>query len=198
MKEEYSKYLPESVRKVLENAIVLKPAKMTTPVKYLDAATDAFFELYEAGKIAGDILRKNVSVHTVTAEISDQYKIYLKNGVEIPKPERMAQIVYERAFKMVSEASLDKMTNFLHENYSLYNYDEVQLKIEEYTLTETNIRDGVTKEKLFIANKKLANLLNAWNEFNAWLNEDYANYLSVAVIGNYFMGVENLFNKTNS
>lgn len=167
------------------------------PEGYLEEAVEEFFRIYNYEEIAGEDLKQNVTQRNVEIELVHRYFVNEEKGLNTTSKE-LAREVLESSFKKLSIYAENKMINFIRQNYDTYNYNDILSKIKDYVPTQKNLDDGITTIKLVEANLQLSKFMSAYEEFINWLKQDPANYKAITVIGNYFMGVEELFNKTNS
>ena len=167
------------------------------PEGYLEEAVEEFFRIYNYEEIAGEDLKQNVTQRNVEIELVHRYFMNDEKGLNVT-PKELAREVLESSFKKLSVYAENKIINFIRQNYDIYDYNTIRDKINNYTLTEKNLADGITKDLLLEANYEISQFMSAYEEFINWLKQNPANYKAVAVIGNYFMGIKELFNKTNS
>lgn len=175
--------------------IIKKGRKL--PPGYLEEATEEVYRIYNLEEIAGEDLKQAVDDEHVMAELVKRYFEHEEDGIYYDA-KQLAREVFERSFKKLSFLAENKMINFIRQNYDIYNQEEVQYFIDQYVPTQQNLNDGITTAKLTEANVELGKFMRAYEEFINWLKADPANYKAIATIGNYFMGIKNLFNDTDS
>ena len=176
--------------------VIIKKGRKLPP-GYLEEATEEVYRIYELEDIAGEDLKQAVDDEHVKAELVKRYFEHEEEGI-YKNAKELAREVFERSFRKLSFAAENKMLNFIRQNYDAYNQEEVQFRIDQYVPTQKNLSDGLTREKLTEANTQLGKFIRAYEEFIAWIKEDPKNYLAISMIGNYFMGIKNLFNDTDS
>lgn len=167
------------------------------PEGYLEEAVEEFFRIYALEDIAGEDLKQDVTQRNAEIELVHRYFINDEKGLNV-SPKELAREVLESSFKKLGIYAENKMINFVRQNYGAYDYNEILKKIKDYVPTQKNLDDGITTLKLTEANLQLSKFMSAYEEFINWLKADPANYKAITIIGNYFMGVKELFNKTNS
>jgi len=176
--------------------VIIKKGRKLPP-GYLEEATEEVYRIYHLEEVAGEDLKQAVDDEHVKAELVKRYFEHEEEGL-YKDAKLLAREVFERSFKKLSSLAENKMINFIKQNYEAYDYNDILSKIKDYVPTQKNLSDGVTKIKLTEANLQLSKFMNAYEEFINWIKSDPANYKAVAVIGNYFMGIKNLFNDTDS